>query len=195
VLIGYTASSQFEFLKNAQVLTKEYQIGPVWANAMEQFRRFPGGTTFAAKNQASPDAFGQAVGLAINEPRQYMGVIEKPSRIFVPTNDAGLVYILPKGDYVNHTIGSGFWNEETGQWTPFTLYERSHYAGAVHGFSGGEPDLTTDGTGASASEYGLPPASGAQRFTTGVTFNFNQSQAMIKILASHNNPFIRIWGY
>ena len=203
VLIGYTASSQFEFLKNAQVLTKEYQVAPVWANAMEQFRRLPGGATFAAVNQSHLDVFGAAPGIGdAREPKTYMGVIEKPSRIFVPTNDAGLVYILPKADIQSHAIGSGFWDEETGVWTSYTLYERSHYASEVYGMSGAgfcgglEPNLTDGGSGATfGGQYGQNPPGGAFPVITGATANFISSQAVSRILASHAQPFIRIWGY
>jgi hypothetical protein len=128
-----------------------------------------------------------------------MGVIEKPSRIFVPTNDAGLVYILPKAEYFNHTIGSGFWNEETGIWTSYTLYERSHYASEMHGFSGGEPDLDSNGVPGASGQYNDNSATGRQVQTTigGATFNARQSDAIGKILASYGSgtPFIRMWGY
>ena len=133
------------------------------------------------------------------EPKTFMGVIEKPSRIFVPTNDAGLVYILPKAEYFNHTIGSGFWNEETGIWTSYTLYERSHYASEMHGFSGGEPDLDSNGVPGAFGQYNDSTGTGRQVQTavTGVTFQARQADAIGKILASYGSgtPFIRMWGY
>ena len=214
VLIGYTAPSQFEFLKNAQVLHKEYQVAPVWGNALDQFRRFTNGATAAAILAAGvgtavageaygQDRFGRQEFNLSNaghiEPKTFMGVIEKPSRIFVPTNDAGLVYILPKAEYFNHTIGSGFWNEETGIWTSYTLYERSHYASEMHGFSGGEPDLDSNGVGGTFSQYNDTTGTGRQVQTavTGVTFQARQADAIGKILASYGSgtPFIRMWGY
>ena len=208
VLIGYTAPSQFEFLKNAQVLHKEYQVAPIWGNAMDQFRRWPGGVTansiLASVNPADDtgiDALGRPEysfgGAAAHiEPKHHIGVIEKPSRIFVPTNDAGLVYILPKADYYNHAIGSGFWDQETGIWTSYTLYERSHFASEMYGFSGGEPDLTDNGAPGSSAQYG-DQSTGTSILTTGAVYNFRQSEAIGKILASYGSgtPFIRMWGY
>ena len=213
VLIGYTAPSQFEFLKNAQVLHKEYQVAPVWGNALDQFRRFTNGATAAAILAGGVEAGGGAIGYdrfgrneimglgnaAHIEPKTFMGVIEKPSRIFVPTNDAGLVYILPKAEYFNHTIGSGFWNEETGIWTSYTLYERSHYASEMHGFSGGEPDLDSNGVPGASGQYNTGDVTGRHIETavTGVTFQARQADAIGKILASYGSgtPFIRMWGY
>ena len=208
VLIGYTAPSYFEFLKNAQVLHKEYQVAPIWGNAMDQFRRWPGGVTansiLASVNPADDfgyDALGRPeyIGAYLSshiEPKHHIGVIEKPSRIFVPTNDAGLVYILPKADYYNHAIGSGFWDQETGIWTSYTLYERSHFASEMYGFSGGEPDLTDNGAPGSSAQYG-DQSTGTSILTTGAAYNFRQSEAIGKILASYGSgtPFIRMWGY
>ena len=208
VLIGYTAPSHFEFLKNAQVLHKEYQVAPIWGNAMDQFRRWPGGVTANSIlasadpiNDKGIDALGRPEynfggDAAHIEPKHHIGVIEKPSRIFVPTNDAGLVYILPKADYYNHAIGSGFWDQETGIWTSYTLYERSHFAGEMYGFSGGEPDLTDNGAPGSSAQYG-ETSTGTNILTTGAAYNFRQSEAIGKILASYGSgtPFIRMWGY
>ena len=208
VLIGYTAPSHFEFLKNAQVLHKEYQVAPIWGNAMDQFRRWPGGVTANSIlasadpiNDKGIDALGRPEynfggDAAHIEPKHHIGVIEKPSRIFVPTNDAGLVYILPKAEYYNHAIGSGFWDQETGIWTSYTLYERSHFAGEMYGFSGGEPDLTDNGAPGSSAQYG-ETSTGTNILTTGAAYNFRQSEAIGKILASYGSgtPFIRMWGY
>jgi hypothetical protein len=178
---------------------------------LDQFRRFTNGATAAAilaggvGNAAAAngyDRFGRGENGQVGagghiEPKTFMGVIEKPSRIFVPTNDAGLVYILPKAEYFNHTIGSGFWNEETGIWTSYTLYERSHYASEMHGFSGGEPDLDSNGVPGASGQYNDTSNSGRHIQTTGVTFNARQSDAIGKILASYGSgtPFIRMWGY
>jgi hypothetical protein len=208
VLVGYTAATQFEFERNAQVLTKEYQIAPIWSHAMDQFRRYPGFTgnntpivnndfdslknqTWAANN--SMDA-GSGTNVFMPAQKQYIGVIEKPTRIFIPTNNAGHVYIQVKGDYSTHGIGAGYWDWETGQWSATTLYERSYFARSFAGFTGSEPNLDTNGNPFSAgTQYdwntGATPVNGPDGPAV------NPGSAIAQILASYtNNPFIRIWG-
>jgi len=205
VLIGYTASTRFEFERDAQVLFKEYQVAPIWTHAMDQFRRFPGFTgnnNPIANNDASNlnggnynyGNLGDALAPAAH--KQYIGVIEKPSRIFIPTYDAGRVYIQVKGDYQSHTIGAGFWDQETGQWSDTTLYEREFYAGQISGFTANkEPNLTVGGAGVSAgTEYanGFPPRSIVSFGGAGGN-PFPPIQSILNSYAE--NPFIRIWGY
>jgi len=211
VLVGYTAPTQFEFERNAQVLTKEYQMAPVWAHAIDQFRRFPGYTgnnnpiknnDFYSGNPVNAGVTDNMTMYYVNgfngdivyaQPaaqKQFIGLVEKPSRIFVPCRDAAHVYIQVKGDYTSHAIGSGFWNWETGQWSATSLYERSYYASSFAGFTGSEPNLsgvcgdndygTTVGTSIAAAGGGPP----------------SNATAIAQILASYtNNPFIRVWGY
>ena len=194
VYVGYTAASLSEFDRHAQVLYREYQVAPIWGNAMEQFRQFAGkgGNSAAFANNTMADGSDLSLNVETHPvQKQFVGVIEKPTRIFIPCRNAGEVYIKVVGDYTNHTIGSGFWNFEggTAEWSATTLYERGFYASNMSGInnfiagdaSGGNPDLDVDGdvTGVFAVQQ-----------TT------NDSIAIQKILDSYqNNPFIRIWGH
>ena len=194
VLVGYTAGGNtYQFERNAQVLTREYQVAPIWGNAMEQFRQYAG----ASGNSSvfdDDDFNGTPTDPNVPVQKQFVGVIEKPTRIFVPCRDAGEVFIKVVGDYSQHTIGAGFWNYEGGvaQWSPTTLYERSFYASDYSGIAGyiaqssggGSPDLTTDGLqtfSVLSADPSAPPFAGT---------------AVQKIIDSYqNNPFIRVWGY
>jgi hypothetical protein len=196
VLIGYTAASQFEFERNAQVLTKEYQMAPIWSHAADQFRRYPG---FTGNNSPvinndfdSTHPFTDGLGnLVTPVQKQYIGVIEKPTRIFVPCRDAGEVYVQVKGDYQSHAIGSGFWNQETGVYTPYSLYERSYYANNIYGFTGGEPNMTDSGGKGSTSDYGSNPEG-----VNIIQLTVSGKSVITTIFEGYaNNPFIRIWGY
>jgi hypothetical protein len=194
VYVGYTAASLSEFDRHAQVLYREYQVAPIWGNAMEQFRQFAGkgGNSAAFANNTMADGSNLSANAETHPvQKQFVGVIEKPTRIFIPCRNAGEVYIKVVGDYTNHTIGSGFWNFEgaTAEWSAHTLYERGFYASNMSGInnyiagdaSGGNPDLDANGnvTGVFAVQ--------------GTT---NDSIAIQKILDSYqNNPFIRIWGH
>jgi hypothetical protein len=202
VLVGYSFPTQAEFERNAQVLTKEYQVGPVWAHALDQFRRFPG----AIGNNAVIQPTGWSGSSNVNyDPvnygghpaqRQFVGVIEKPNRIFVPTNNAGEIYIQVKGDYNSHAIGSGFWDIERKRWSATTLYERSYYSGSFSGFTSGEPNLDYDGSVTSVDQYANDWAGGGIIDYSGLSLPSSPGNAMAQILASYqNNPFIRVWGY
>jgi len=196
VYVGYTAASLSEFDRHAQVLYREYQVAPIWGNAMEQFRQFAGkgGNSAAFANDTMADGSDLSANTETHPvQKQFVGVIEKPTRIFIPCRDAGEVYIKVVGDYSNHTIGSGFWNFEggTAQWSAHTLYERGFYASdmsAINAFIGGDTDggnpaLNTDGS----LVEGLPGIVVAQP---------GSGIAIQKILDSYqNNPFIRIWGH
>ena len=211
VLVGYTAASEFEFERNAQVLTKSYEMAPVWAHSLDQFRRFPGYTGNNTPAYNHGEFFGDAANGASFGPitdgsasatyyplaqKQFIGVVEKPSRIFIPCRDAGEVYIQVKGDYSTHAIGSGFWDWESGQWSATTLYERGYFASSFAGFTGSQPNLNADGSLASAgADYGGPNSFGASVWTPPPP-SFNSGTAIAQILASYqNNPFIRVWGY
>ena len=201
VLIGYTAGSLFEFERNAQVLTREYQMAPIWAHALDQFRRFPGFTgnvTSMSDKAGFPDFYAPDTWGYEQVQKQYIGVIEKPSRIFIPTFDAGKVYIMVKGDYQSHAIGSGFWDQESGQWSDTTLYERSYFAANAFGFSGSSanasPNLTPGGALTTNAQYdyerpGPSPVITAPSIPT-------VPRNLTSIIQGYvNNPFIRIWGY
>lgn len=200
VHVGYTASTVQEFRRNAQVLHKEYQMAPVWAHALDQFRRFPGVTGNNGPVKDNDFAGGYDITNSDAVQKQFVGIIEKPTRIFVPCRDAGEVYVLVNGDYAQHEMGAGFWDQETKTWTPFTLYERSYYASSFYGFTGGEPALGVNGeptfTSTATGVYTdgnvsvNPPPPG---FTSPPG---NPGTAIAQILAGYtNNPFIRIWGY
>ncbi len=196
VYVGYTAASLSEFDRHAQVLYREYQVAPIWGNAMEQFRQFAGnsGNSSAFANNTMADGSDLSANVETHPvQKQFVGVIEKPTRIFIPCRNAGEVYIKVVGDYTNHTIGSGFWNFEggTAEWSAHTLYERGFYASdmsAINAFIGGDTDggnpaLNTDGS----LVEGLPGIVVAQP---------GSGIAIQKILDSYqNNPFIRIWGH
>ena len=123
--------------------------------------------------------------------KQFIGVIEKPTRLFIPCKDAGEVYVQVIGDYTNHAIGSGFWTFEgaTAQWSAHTLYERGYYASdysgianGIGGYPGGNPDLSVGGD----SNFGVDAW----------LDNSDAGIAVQKIIDSYaNNPFIRIWGH
>ena len=118
--------------------------------------------------------------------KQFIGVIEKPTRLFIPCKDAGEIYVQVIGDYRNHTIGSGFWTYEgvSGEWSATTLYERGYYGSDYSGFG--------DGQSSSLDVDGNPAASDGLDIWTNTT----PSQAQDKIIASYlHNPFIRIWGH
>ena len=191
VLVGYTAGTTQEFARNAQTLTREYQVAPIWGNAMEQFRKYAG----ASGNSSSMTDVDVGDPADLNDPpmvqKQFVGVIEKPTRLFIPCKDAGEVYVQVIGDYTNHAIGSGFWTFEgaTAQWSAHTLYERGYYASdysgianGIEGYPDGNPDLSLGGD----SNFGV--GSWLANSDAGI--------AVQKIIDSYaNNPFIRIWGH
>ena len=198
VLIGYTGPSLFEFERNAQVLTREYQMAPIWAHALDQFRRYPGFTgnvTSISDKAGFPDLYAPDSWGYEQAQKQYIGVIEKPSRIFIPTFDAGKVYIMVKGDYQSHAIGSGFWDQESGQWSDTTLYERSYFAANAFGFSGSSanasPNLTPGGALTTSAQYDMGAPGPV---ITGPSITVPRNLTSI-IQGYANNPFIRIWGY
>jgi len=215
VHVGYTASTVQEFRRNAQVLHKEYQMAPIWAHALDQFRRFPGVTgnngpilnnDFEMTDNSWPmDGDGSASMTPVQ--KQYIGIIEKPTRIFIPCRDAGEVYVLVNGDFSGHEIGAGFWDLETKTWTATTLYERSYYASSFYGFTAGEPTISTSGVpgggAGSGGEYdgwsdgGVGFGLVAPGISAGTSENpGNPGTAIAQILAGYtNNPFIRVWGY
>ena len=188
VLVGYTAGTTQEFARNAQTLTREYQVAPIWGNAMEQFRKYAG----ASGNSSTFEAEIRDGGLGAPDTidvvqKQFVGVIEKPTRLFIPCKDAGEVYVQVVGDYTNHAIGSGFWSHEGGsaQWSAHTLYERGYYASDFSGMAGNADGYTDlDINGNPAGNFGPFP------------FTSNPEIAIQKIIDSYaNNPFIRIWGH
>ena len=191
VLVGYTAGTTQEFARNAQTLTREYQVAPIWGNAMEQFRKYAGASGNSSTFEADirDGGLGGPNNIDVVQ-KQFIGVIEKPTRLFIPCKDAGEVYIQVVGDYTNHAIGSGFWTYEgaTAQWSAHTLYERGYYASDYSGIAnslggnpGGNPDLSFDGNFVQPNSY-LP--------------NSDAGIAVQKIIDSYaNNPFIRIWGH
>ena len=191
VLVGYTAGTTQEFARNAQTLTREYQVAPIWGNAMEQFRKYAGASGNSSTFEADirDGGLGGPNNIDVVQ-KQFIGVIEKPTRLFIPCKDAGEVYIQVVGDYTNHAIGSGFWTYEgaTAQWSAHTLYERGYYASdysgianSIGGSPGGNPDLSFDGNFVQPNSY---------------LQNSNAGIAVQKIIDSYaNNPFIRIWGH
>ena len=196
VLVGYTAGTTQEFARNAQTLTREYQVAPIWGNAMEQFRKYAGASgnssTFTDTDitvfpETTP--LGNTYQEREMVQKQFVGVIEKPTRLFIPCKDAGEVYVQVVGDYTNHAIGSGFWSHEgaSAQWSAHTLYERGYYASDFSGMAGnadGYTDLDVNGNPAGIPESGL------------YIFTGNPYIAIQKIIDSYaNNPFIRIWGH
>ena len=74
-------------------------MAPVWAHAIDQFRRFPGFT--GNNNPVANNDWNSSFPFDVNSStatlpaqKQFIGVIEKPTRIFVPCRDAGEVYVL-----------------------------------------------------------------------------------------------------
>ena len=192
VFVGYTASNAFEFERNAQIMHKEYQVAPIWAHAMDQFRRWPG-VTGNISIQGSNDF--DTAGAPTTNPiqKQYVGVIEKPSRLFIPCKDAGEIFMAVRGDFKTHTIGSGFWDTESSSvtgdiYSQTTLYERSHYASAFFGFTGAEPNLDSNGL----------PIRGYEEYfgdATPLPYWGNSGGYTANFPLSNEIPFIRIWGY
>ena len=186
VLVGYTAGTTQEFARNAQTLTREYQVAPIWGNAMEQFRKYAG----ASGNSSTftdPDINGSVPTNDEMVQKQFIGVIEKPTRLFIPCKDAGEIYVQVIGDYRNHTIGSGFWSYEngTGAYSTTTLYERGYYGSDYSGF-GGSIDLDVNGNPTGGGGGGIQQTWGAPDITA----------AIAAITGGYaNNPFIRIWGH
>ena len=198
VLVGYTAGTTQEFARNAQTLTREYQVAPIWGNAMEQFRKYAGssgnsssmtGGSVSTNDALTPIEVTEITTVPVQ--KQFIGVIEKPTRLFIPCKDAGEVYIQVIGDYTNHAIGSGFWTYEgaTAQWSAHTLYERGYFASDYSGIAGynggndigGDPSMNISGT---------------QIGSYGGDGNVISTIAVQKIIDSYaNNPFIRIWGH
>ena len=188
VLVGYTAGTTQEFARNAQTLTREYQVAPIWGNAMEQFRKYAGASGNSSTFEAEIRDGGLGAPNTIDVvQKQFVGVIEKPTRLFIPCKDAGEVYVQVVGDYTNHAIGSGFWSHEGGsaQWSAHTLYERGYYASDFSGMAGNADGYTDlDINGNPAGNFGPFP------------FTSNPEIAIQKIIDSYaNNPFIRIWGH
>ena len=198
VLVGYTAGTTQEFARNAQTLTREYQVAPIWGNAMEQFRKYAGssgnsssmtGGSVSTNDALTPIEVTEITTVPVQ--KQFIGVIEKPTRLFIPCKDAGEVYVQVIGDYTNHAIGSGFWTFEgaSAEWSAHTLYERGYFASDYSGIAGynagdvegGDPSMNISGT---------------QIGSFGGVGNTISQIAVQKIIDSYaNNPFIRIWGH
>jgi hypothetical protein len=155
---------------------------------MEQFRKYAG----ASGNSSTMTDVD--VGTNANSEmvqKQFVGVIEKPTRLFIPCKDAGEVYVQVIGDYTNHAIGSGFWTYEgaSAAWSAHTLYERGYYASDYSGIAG---YIAGDAEGGEPSMN----ISGGQDGLSGFLSNTAGGVAVQKIIDSYaNNPFIRIWGH
>ena len=176
VFVGYTAGTTMDFEKDAQVLHREYQQVPIWANAINQFKL------------GDPSGVGASMASS-----PMVGAIEKPSRIFIPCKNAGELYIKPIGDYRTHTIGSGFWDYSQGAsaaWSDFTLYERSWFASDYSGFTGHSQQAVDGGS----------PWFGVNGEGVGVFLTTEgpaiAGKSIDRILNSYtHNPFVRVWGY